>query len=356
MTELAFSGLGYNPMTATPPCVNDPDAVPGGSSSGAAASVAFGLAPAGIGSDTGGSVRVPSAWNDLVGLKTTAGRLPLEGVVPLCAKFDTVGPLCRSVEDAALLLAALEGGTAGGPARRHAGGRAVPDPRHRRRWTSSAPRPRDGFEQAPWRGCGSRGRDDRAGRGPGGRARRSDLPAILFATEAYGDLEGRDRGDPDAMFPQILERFRGGAAFAGADYVAAWLTLDALRRDWLAATAATMRCSCPTVADPAAEAWRPSPGGSGAYYVSENLLALRNTRIANLMGLAGADAADGRAVDRHHAARPADGRRAAAAARRGGRARLWRKCHKPPGRPPDGRGTLLDRAGGAGSLAANGAA
>jgi aspartyl-tRNA(Asn)/glutamyl-tRNA(Gln) amidotransferase subunit A len=109
MTELAFSGLGYNPMTATPPCVNDHDAVPGGSSSGAAASVAFGLASAGIGSDTGGSVRVPSAWNDLVGLKTTAGRVPLDGVVPLCARFDTVGPLCRSVEDAALMLAALEG-------------------------------------------------------------------------------------------------------------------------------------------------------------------------------------------------------------------------------------------------------
>ncbi|MEM9852119.1 MAG: amidase family protein, partial [Pseudomonadota bacterium] len=61
MTELAFSGLGLNPVTATPPCVNDPDAVPGGSSSGAAASVAFATAVAGIGSDTGGSVRIPAA-------------------------------------------------------------------------------------------------------------------------------------------------------------------------------------------------------------------------------------------------------------------------------------------------------
>ena len=110
MSELAFSGLGYNPVTASPPCVNDADAVSGGSSSGAAASVAFGLAAAGIGSDTGGSVRIPSAWNDLVGLKTRSGRLPLKGVVPLCARFDTVGPLCRSVEDAALLLAAMENG------------------------------------------------------------------------------------------------------------------------------------------------------------------------------------------------------------------------------------------------------
>src|SRR6056297_3335553 len=109
MSELAFSGLGLNPVTATPPCVNNPDAVSGGSSSGAAASVAFDLAACGIGSDTGGSVRIPAAWNDLVGLKTTAGRVSLQGVVPLCAKFDTVGPLCRSVEDTALILAALEG-------------------------------------------------------------------------------------------------------------------------------------------------------------------------------------------------------------------------------------------------------
>ena len=109
MSELAFSGLGLNPVTASPPCVNDVDAVSGGSSSGAAASVAFNLAPCGIGSDTGGSVRIPSAWNDLVGLKTTSERLSLQGVVPLCAKFDTVGPLCRTVEDAALMLAALEG-------------------------------------------------------------------------------------------------------------------------------------------------------------------------------------------------------------------------------------------------------
>ena len=109
MTELAFSGLGLNPVTATPPNVNDPALVPGGSSSGAATSVGFGLAAAAVGSDTGGSVRIPAAWNDIVGLKTTSGRLPLTGVVPLVASFDTVGPLTRNVEDAALLFAALEG-------------------------------------------------------------------------------------------------------------------------------------------------------------------------------------------------------------------------------------------------------
>ncbi|MEM9269798.1 MAG: amidase, partial [Pseudomonadota bacterium] len=76
-TELAFSGLGINPKTATPPNGIVPELAPGGSSSGAAVSTKLGLAAAGIGSDTGGSVRIPSAWNDLVGLKTTHGRLPL---------------------------------------------------------------------------------------------------------------------------------------------------------------------------------------------------------------------------------------------------------------------------------------
>ena len=82
MSELAFSGLGLNPVTATPPNRHDAALVPGGSSSGAATSVAFGLASVAIGSDTGGSVRNPAAWNDLVGLKTTLGRVPVKGAVP----------------------------------------------------------------------------------------------------------------------------------------------------------------------------------------------------------------------------------------------------------------------------------
>ena len=106
-TELAFSGLGVNPMTATPPNSIDPPRAPGGSSSGAAVSTNLGLAAAGIGSDTGGSVRIPAGWNDLVGLKTTAGRIPTDGVIALSRTYDTVGPLTRTVEDAALLYAML---------------------------------------------------------------------------------------------------------------------------------------------------------------------------------------------------------------------------------------------------------
>ena len=82
---------------------------PGGSSGGSAAAVAAGLAPIGIGTDTGGSVRVPAALCGLVGLKVTHGRIPLTGVFPLAGSLDTVGPLTRTVEDAATVLSVLAG-------------------------------------------------------------------------------------------------------------------------------------------------------------------------------------------------------------------------------------------------------
>ena len=109
MTELAFSGLGLNPIFGTPANPHDPDTqrAPGGSSSGAGVSVACGLAAAALGTDTGGSVRIPAAWNDLVGLKTSWGRVPLDGTVPLSPSLDTIGPLTRTVADAAALFSLL---------------------------------------------------------------------------------------------------------------------------------------------------------------------------------------------------------------------------------------------------------
>ncbi|MDA0262141.1 MAG: amidase family protein, partial [Proteobacteria bacterium] len=109
MTELAYSGLGINPSMGTPinPYDSQTARAPGGSSSGAAVSVARGLAAAGIGSDTGGSVRIPAAWQSLVGLKTTPGAIPLAGVLPLWPGVDTVGPLTRDIADAAALFAVL---------------------------------------------------------------------------------------------------------------------------------------------------------------------------------------------------------------------------------------------------------
>ncbi len=105
MTEFAFSGLGLNPWSGTPPNVFDKKTprLPGGSSAGSGVAVGMGLCALGIGTDTGGSVRIPAAWNNIVGLKTTAGLVPLDGTVPLSPTFDTVGPLARSVSDVAAL-------------------------------------------------------------------------------------------------------------------------------------------------------------------------------------------------------------------------------------------------------------
>lgn len=99
MTELAFSGLGLNPHFGTPGCALDPERVPGGSSSGSAVAVATGLACVAVGSDTGGSVRIPAAFNGIVGLKTTDGAIPMTGCVPLSPTLDTLGPMARTVED-----------------------------------------------------------------------------------------------------------------------------------------------------------------------------------------------------------------------------------------------------------------
>jgi aspartyl-tRNA(Asn)/glutamyl-tRNA(Gln) amidotransferase subunit A len=105
MTEFAYSGLGINPHYGTPRNVFDRVAarIPGGSSSGAAVSVGDGMAAAAIGTDTGGSVRIPAALNGLVGFKPTARRVPLDGVLPLSLTLDSAGPIAHTVADCALL-------------------------------------------------------------------------------------------------------------------------------------------------------------------------------------------------------------------------------------------------------------
>lgn len=109
MVEFAFGAWGTNPLMGTPwnPWDLKRARVPGGSSSGTGVAVAAGLAPAGIGSDTGGSVRIPAAFNGIVGLKTTFGRISLEGTALLSWTLDTIGPLARSVDDCAELLRVL---------------------------------------------------------------------------------------------------------------------------------------------------------------------------------------------------------------------------------------------------------
>ena len=281
LSEIAFSGLGYNPMMQTPPCVNDADAVPGGSSSGAAASVAFGLGAAAVGSDTGGSVRIPAAWNDLVGLKTTHGRLSLGGVVPLCLTFDTIGPLTRSVEDAAMMLSVMEGGKAPDLAGASLTGK---------RFAILDTIAMDDLRDAP---AAAFNAAVQAMRDAGAVIDTIKFPDMhdafamagdLYCADAYGCWKDRVEAAPDKMFAQILERVRAGRDVLAADYVAHWIKLNAIRDAYAQATAGYDAVISPSSAimPPNLDRLNTDPD----YYRVENLLALRNTRVGNLMGLA----------------------------------------------------------------------
>ena len=111
MSEFAFSGIGINPHYGTPhnPHGKDAPRIPGGSSSGAGVAVGAGLVPVAMGTDTGGSIRIPSALNGTVGYKATRGRYVMDGVYPLAKSLDSLGPLCRTAQDAVWIDAAMRG-------------------------------------------------------------------------------------------------------------------------------------------------------------------------------------------------------------------------------------------------------
>jgi amidase len=129
--ELAVLPIGTNPWFGTPVNPLDPALIPGGSSSGSAVAVANEEADVALGSDTGGSIRVPSACCGTAGLKTTHGRVSLEGVWPLAPSLDTIGPMARSVAGLVLGMQLLEPGfaTAAAPARSVGRLRTAGDPR-----------------------------------------------------------------------------------------------------------------------------------------------------------------------------------------------------------------------------------
>jgi aspartyl-tRNA(Asn)/glutamyl-tRNA(Gln) amidotransferase subunit A len=109
MVEFAYSGIGTNPHYGTPKSAwqREVGHVPGGSSSGAAVSVVDGMAHGALGTDTGGSCRIPAAFNGIVGYKPTARRVPLDGAVPLSSSLDSIGPLARTVDCCAIMDAVL---------------------------------------------------------------------------------------------------------------------------------------------------------------------------------------------------------------------------------------------------------
>ncbi|MGR3716360.1 MAG: amidase [Thermohalobaculum sp.] len=283
MSELAFSGLGVNPMTATPPNAIEPERAPGGSSSGAAVATALGLAAAGIGSDTGGSVRIPAAWNGLAGLKTTAGAISCEGVMPLATTLDTVGPLCRTVEDCALLYAALAGLPPEVPAPAELNGARflVPetvvldgcDPQV----TAAFEATLDTLAEV------------------GASLTRAPVPEFteafdvaarlspIVTTEGWRIWGETIEANPGVMFPLIEQRFRsgmGGSVETDREALAEYARLSQAVQGRMAEHGPmlmpTAPCLPPLVAELLAD---------DEYFAKRNLLALRNTRLGNLLTL-----------------------------------------------------------------------
>ncbi|WBU60290.1 amidase [Paracoccus albus] len=280
MTELAFSGLGLNPMTATPPNALDPALAPGGSSSGSAVSVSLGLAAATIGSDTGGSIRLPAAWNGLVGFKPTPGQVPMRGVVPLCPRFDVAGPLARNVEDCAELFAAIAGRSAPDLTDAQPSGLrllvldGVP-------FEDAREGPVAAFEEAVEVLSQAGASITRAA--PPCVAEAMALSGKLFSPEGYGVWSAHIEDAPEAMYPPILARFRAGKDVSAPEFVEAWLTLDRLRAIWAETVAGFDAVILPSA--PIMPPDREALLADADFFASENLLTLRNTRIGNLFGL-----------------------------------------------------------------------
>jgi aspartyl-tRNA(Asn)/glutamyl-tRNA(Gln) amidotransferase subunit A len=281
LTEFAYSGLGINPHYGTPRNAYDRAAgrVPGGSSSGAAVSVTDGMAVAAIGTDTGGSVRIPAALNGLVGFKPTMHRVPMDGALPLSYSLDSAGPLARSVADCVLVDRVLSGDTQAPPAPATLRGLrlAVPTtvfhdelaPDVARAFAAALQRLSAAgavVTEIPMREIA-----DAAAVSPRGAL----ASAEAFAVHRRWLKDGADQYDP-----RVLSRIRPGEALSAADYI----DLQQLRRRFIRTIAAASRdydaLLMPTTPDSAptiAEA-----GRDDATYFRYNTRMLRNTAIVNL--------------------------------------------------------------------------
>jgi len=247
--EFAMGGWGTNQHLGTPwnPWDLAAHRTPGGSSSGTGVAVASGMAPWGIGTDTGGSVRLPASWCGLSGLKTTIGRVSAYGILPLAPSLDTPGPLARSVEDAALLYSIMHGPDPLDPHTLAAPTAADPFANLRRgaRGLRLARMPageRDGCS-AEVLAAYDAALDTLARHGaeivdvvlPCRFADATDMTGRIIGSEAYqlvGDLvDNPQLPIDDAVRPRI----RLGRGISARDYLAALAERDALKRRFLAA-------------------------------------------------------------------------------------------------------------------------
>jgi aspartyl-tRNA(Asn)/glutamyl-tRNA(Gln) amidotransferase subunit A len=289
MTEFAYSGIGLNPHYGTPRNAHsepgDPRA-PGGSSSGSAVVVARGLVPVAIGSDTGGSVRIPAAFNGIIGLKTSTGRYPTDGVFPLSTTLDTVGVFTRTVADAAIVDAALCGLPAPTAKRRPLGGQRIIVPTNIV-FDDAQPAVLANFEAALARLAEA-----------GAVVERTHVAAfdeVLAVTAKHGNLTTaeaytlhRERlVGPQAagMDRRVAARAGAGADIAMTDYVT---ILQQRRR--LIAEAATLFAGGAVIAYPTVVHTAPSIAAleaDDALFYRINARTLRNTNLGNFLDWCG---------------------------------------------------------------------
>lgn len=231
MSEFAFSGLGLNPHWGTPanPWDRASRRIPGGSSSGAAVSVTDGMAAVAIGSDTGGSVRIPSALCGLTGFKPTQRRVPTGGTVPLSTSLDSIGPLGASVRCCAITDAVLAGQPVPAPTVRDVAGArlAVPETLVLDGMDATVA---SAFERALSRLSAAGARITRLAVPEFAQFAALNARGTLAAAEAWAWHRALLAERGAEYDPRVSSRIRGGETMGAADYI----DLLAARRRWIA--------------------------------------------------------------------------------------------------------------------------
>jgi aspartyl-tRNA(Asn)/glutamyl-tRNA(Gln) amidotransferase subunit A len=280
MTELAFSGLGLNTITATPANPFNEELVSGGSSSGSAVSVSRNYCIGSIGSDTGGSVRIPAAWNNLVGLKTTHKLIDLTGVLKLCPSFDTLGPICKNVDDTHLLFRGMKKGKFQKLKKYKASDFKFLiiknmffeniDSEINDSFYSAIERIIKNGAKVVYKSISE---IDNA----------LEISKIVFPAEAYGMWQQEIEKSPEKMFAPIRERFRSGQHILAHDYVFSLQQLFEFRMSFLKKIMGFDAILAPT--SPIKPPRITKLIDDHDLFTEKNLLALRNTRIANSLNL-----------------------------------------------------------------------
>jgi aspartyl-tRNA(Asn)/glutamyl-tRNA(Gln) amidotransferase subunit A len=262
--EFAYGGWGTNQHMGTPRNPWD-DAVhraPGGSSSGSGVAVAARMAPAALGTDTGGSVRMPAAWCGITGLKTTIGRISTHGVLPLSPTLDTPGPMARSVEDCALLLTVMQGADTADPLT--LGLRdADPFPTLRRgvrglRLARLPEAERAGVDaevlaayDRSLAGLAAQGAEIVDIALPGDLRTLGELVGRIISAEGYALLAGIADNNALAVDEAVRPRLRAGAALSARVYLETLAAREAMKRASIAAMEGIDAILTPTAMTPA---------------------------------------------------------------------------------------------------------